>query len=103
MSAPLTSEQLRIIAHQNQERKICSSVDGANDEPEQLNFDAAIGVVSAEIASKDGPEGRNWHTLPGEDNDDGTCKRYNENAAVHEDAPGLDYREDSIPERNATI
>lgn len=57
VSAPLRFEQLRITTHQDQERKICSSVDGANDHQEQLDFDAAAGVRSREVASKGGPEG----------------------------------------------
>lgn len=59
-------------------------------------------MVPREIASKGGPEGGDWRTLPDEDNDDGKCEGYNEDAAVHEDASELDYRKDSVLEEDAT-
>lgn len=40
--------------------------------------------------------------MPDEDKDDGSREGYNEYAAVHEDAPILDDRENSILEQNAT-
>ncbi len=59
-------------------------------------------MLPRELTGKSGPEGRDWRTLPDEDKDDGEGEGYNENSAVHEDAPELDDREDSILEQEAT-
>lgn len=60
------------------------------------------GVLSREVSGKCGPEGRNWRTLPDEDDDYGKGEGYNEDTAVHEDAPELDDRENPILEQDAT-
>ena len=59
-------------------------------------------MLSSKITGKSGPEGRDWRALPDEDKDDGESEGYDENAAVHEDAPKLDDREDSILEQDTT-
>ena len=49
-------------------------------------------MLPRELTGKSGPE----------DKDDGEGEGHNENTAVHEDAPELDDREDSILEQDAT-
>ena len=60
-------------------------------------------MLSREFAGKGGPEGGNRRTLPYEDEDYGKREGDNKDATVHEDAPVLDNRENSILEQNATI
>ena len=55
-----------------------------------------------EQAGIGGPEGGNWRALPDENKDDGSCEGYNEDAAVHENAPKLKDREDAILKKKAT-
>ena len=93
---------MRFATHQDQEGKICSSVDRADDDQESLEFDAVAGVLRGEQTSKGVPEGGDWCALPDEDKDDGNCKPYDEDAAVHQDAPELDDREDSVLKQDAT-
>lgn len=91
-----------VAAHQDQECKVCSSIDRANDDQEELNFDAVAGVLSGEFAAKSSPESGNRRTLPDEDEDYGKREGDNKDATVHENTPELDNREDSILEQDAS-
>lgn len=103
VSVPLKDRQLRVATHQDKERKVCSSIDGADDHQKEFNFDTAAGVLSGKFTGKSGPEGGNRRTLPNEDEDYGKREGDNKDATVHEDAPELGNRENSILEQNATI